>query len=450
MILDADTIAAIATPPGKGGVGIIRISGTKSLMIAKHITGKNLSARQATLTKFKGKEGVLDEGIAIYFQAPNSFTGEDVVELQGHGGPVVMDLLLNEVLNLGAKMAKAGEFSERAFLNDKLDLAQAEAIADLIDSGSQKAAKAAIQSLQGVFSKKVHSVTEQLIHIRTFVEAAIDFSDEDIESLSCENLAKKISQLLAELKNIQTQANQGQLLREGINVVIIGKPNAGKSSLLNQLVGNETAIVTDIAGTTRDVLKEYIHIEGLPIHIIDTAGLRKTEDIVEQKGVERTLKQVERADMIIAMFDACEFETQVVKNLLADWQVNLSDAIIVKNKIDLTEESSGTSIENQMQIIKVSIKNNTGLEDLKQEIKAKAGFQSGEAGTFSARRRHLVILAEAENCIEQSYQQLTQNQALELVAEELMQAQKALGNITGEFSSDDLLGEIFSNFCIGK
>ncbi len=451
-----DTIAAIATPPGRGGVGIIRISGPQAHAIAQALLQreKNLPLRQALFAVFRDEDGsAIDEGLLLAFQSPRSFTGEDVVELQGHGGVVVMDLLLKRVLALGARMARPGEFSERAFLNDKLDLAQAEAIADLIDAGSEQAAKSALRSLSGVFSEKVHALVEELIHLRMYVEAAIDFPDEEIDFLSDGHVEKKLRELQEQLADVQTQAKQGALLREGMRVVIAGKPNAGKSSLLNALAGFDAAIVTDIAGTTRDVLREHIQIDGMPLHVIDTAGLRETTDVVEQEGVRRALREVEKADRVLFVFDASQSEDPLQQ--AAGFFSPLPSPeklLLVANKIDLPnsipEEEAST--QKGYRQLRISAHTGEGLPALRETLKAAMGFESGESGLFSARRRHLDALEKAGVSLQVAMQQLLHQAAGELVAEDLRVAQNSLSEITGEFTPDDLLGRIFSSFCIGK
>ncbi|MGH8493128.1 MAG: tRNA uridine-5-carboxymethylaminomethyl(34) synthesis GTPase MnmE [Moraxellaceae bacterium] len=451
-----DTIAAIATPPGRGGVGIIRISGPRAHGIAKALLQreKTLPVRQALFAIFRDEDGsAIDEGLLLAFQNPKSFTGEDVVELQGHGGVVVMDLLLKRVLALGARMARPGEFSERAFLNDKLDLAQAEAIADLIDAGSEQAAKSALRSLSGMFSEKVHGLVEELIHLRMYVEAAIDFPDEEIDFLSDGHVEKKLRELQTQLADVQAQARQGALLREGMQVVIAGKPNAGKSSLLNALAGFDAAIVTDIAGTTRDVLREHIQIDGMPLHIIDTAGLRETTDVVEQEGVRRALREVEKADRVLFVFDAsrAEHPLQQAANFFSPLP-SAQKLIFIANKIDLLGGLGSEELPpvQPHTLLRLSAQTGEGLSRLRETLKDAMGFASGEAGLFSARRRHLDALEKADASMDIALQQLLQAAAGELVAEDLRAAQNALSEITGEFTPDDLLGRIFSSFCIGK
>lgn len=435
-----ETIVAIATPPGKGGVGVIRISGEKAKEIGEKISGKELLPRYATYAKFKDNHGdVVDSGLALFFPGPNSFTGENVVELQGHGGPVILDLLIKEVIAQGARQARAGEFSQRAFLNDKIDLAQAEAISDLIDSSTEQAAKGAVRSLQGEFSKHVNSLLKELIYLRMYVEAAIDFPDEEIDFLADNKIRSSIEALQSSLASTMAQASQGAILRNGLRLVIAGKPNAGKSSLLNALTGRESAIVTDIAGTTRDVVTETIDIDGLPVHILDTAGLRDSEDTVEKIGIERARKAIEDADHVILLIDASETEPVT----LADFpELGVETTTLVFNKSDL--------VENTKAELCVSAKTGEGLNQLKDKIKKIAGYAQENETVFTARRRHITALTEADDAVKRGLYQLTTFNAGELLADELLQAQEALNQITGEFSADDLLGEIFSGFCIGK
>ncbi|MCH2189526.1 MAG: tRNA uridine-5-carboxymethylaminomethyl(34) synthesis GTPase MnmE [Gammaproteobacteria bacterium] len=439
-----ETIVAIATPPGKGGVGVLRISGEEAKDIGQRIIGKDLLPRYATYAKFKDATGeVIDSGLALYFPGPNSFTGEDVIELQGHGGPVILDLLIKEVINQGARQARAGEFSERAFLNDKIDLAQAEAIADLIDSSTEQAAKGAIRSLQGEFSKHVNSLLQELIYLRMYVEAAIDFPDEEIDFLADDKILLSIEALQASLAATIAQASQGAILRNGLRLVIAGRPNAGKSSLLNTLAGQESAIVTDIAGTTRDVVTETIDIDGLPVHILDTAGLRDSDDAVEKIGIQRARKAIEEADHVILLVDASEVKIASFEDFP---ELNEERTTVVVNKIDLVDKPS-TSINSK---IKVSAKTGQGMNELKTEIKRIAGYVQENETVFTARRRHITALSEADEAVKRGLYQLKTYNAGELLADELLQAQESLNQITGEFSADDLLGEIFSGFCIGK
>jgi len=447
--MNPDTVAAIATPPGRGGVGIVRLSGPQTHAIAEVLLERVPSPRHAGFRRFRDADGqLIDEGIALYFPAPHSFTGEDVLELHGHGGPVVMDLLLARVLELGARLARPGEFSERAFLNDKLDLAQAEAIADLIESSTVEAARAALRSLQGEFSRRVHELVEGLIHLRLYVEAAIDFPEEEVDFLADGHIAEQLQKLTRRLDELRNTASQGQLLRDGMTVVIAGRPNAGKSSLLNYLAGREAAIVTEIPGTTRDVLREHISIDGLPLHIIDTAGLRDSTDLVEQEGIRRAWQEIEAADRIVFVVDDQQGITAEDGALRARLPTN-TPLTVIRNKIDLTEQVATVRQGEWGSEVLLSLKTGAGLALLDQHLKDCIGYR-GDEGTFIARRRHLQALDKAGDDLSRAYEQLVQTQAGELVAEELREAQHALAEITGEFTSDDLLGRIFSSFCIGK
>lgn len=456
--LDQDTIAAIATPSGKGGVGIVRISGPRALEIGQNISQTQLQVRHAHFCPFyqnaEAKQAnLLDEGLVIYFKAPHSFTGEDVIELQGHGGPVVLDLILNECIKQGARVARPGEFSERAFLNDKIDLAQAEAIADLIDSSSVEAAKNAMRSLQGDFSAQIHELVNNVVNLRMFVEAAIDFPEEEIDFISDGRVNEQLQTLIDALSQVQATAKQGRILREGINVVIAGKPNAGKSSLLNALAGHDAAIVTDIAGTTRDVLKEQILIDGMPLHIIDTAGLRDSPDIVEQEGMRRAWKEIEAADVILLICDSAENTESKVDKIWPEFTDRLSSLehlSIVRNKCDVSALSPSITQEGLRPVITLSAKKGDGIQLLQQHLKAVAGYQNQAESGFTARRRHLVALDSAMTYLNNGRQQLLAMGAGELLAEDLRYCQQSLNEITGAFSSDDLLGKIFSSFCIGK
>lgn len=451
---DRDTICALATPPGRGGVGIIRVSGTGATAIAHTLLGFQPQVRKAHYGPFlDADQQPLDEGIALFFANPQSFTGEDVLELQGHGGPVILDLLLQRIMSLGARLARPGEFSERAFLNDKLDLAQAEAIADLIDASSSEAARSAVRSMQGAFSKEIHSLVEQLIQLRIYVEAAIDFPEEEIDFLSDGKVQSDLAAIMTQLNRVTEAANQGSLMRDGMTVVIAGRPNAGKSSLLNALAGNDRAIVTDIAGTTRDVLREHIHIDGMPLHIIDTAGLRDTPDAVERIGVERAWQEIEQADRVLLMVDASETDATDPALLWPDFVHRLpanAAITVVRNKIDITEESPGLSTEDSQPVIRLSARDQIGLDALRAHLKQLMGYESAREGSFIARRRHLEALHQAQAFLQSGEDQLLGAAAGELLAEDLRLAQNALSEITGEFTSDDLLGRIFSSFCIGK
>jgi len=449
--MQQDSIAAIATAPGRGGVGIIRVSGALALMAAQAIGAITPKPRQAHYCPFlDGKQQVIDEGVLLYFPAPHSFTGEDVLELQAHGGPVVLDMLLRRCLQLGVRQARPGEFSERAFLNDKLDLAQAEAIADLIEAGSEQAARNALRSLQGEFSRRIHALCEQLTQLRIYIEAAIDFPEEEIDFLADGQVLARLKALQQALNEVLHQASQGVLLREGMTLVIAGAPNAGKSSLLNALAGRDSAIVTDIPGTTRDLLREHIQIDGMPLHIIDTAGLRESTDPVEQIGIGRAISAISEADLVLLVTDTSQSQAPTWPALLGE-APKPSRTCIIRNKADITGQPPAcTENENGSTQITLSAKTGSGLELLREYLKQRMGFSASGEGTFSARRRHLEALRQGALYLQQGKQQLTQNAAPELLAEELRRAQQALGEITGQISSDELLGRIFSSFCIGK
>ncbi|SBS30889.1 tRNA modification GTPase MnmE [Marinomonas aquimarina] len=454
QLIDQDTIVAQATAPGRGGVGIVRLSGAKSLEIAQAIIGFEPTPRYAHYVPFKDAQGEqLDMGIALYFPGPNSFTGEDVFELQGHGGPVIIDMLLSRCMALGARLARPGEFSERAFLNDKMDLTQAEAIADLIDSSSEQAAKCALRSLQGAFSKRVDELVESLIHLRIYVEAAIDFPEEEIDFIGDGKVAADLEEIRNKLHSVMKEANQGALLREGMSVVIAGRPNAGKSSLLNALSGKDSAIVTSIEGTTRDVLREHIHLDGMPLHIIDTAGLRDSPDEVERIGIQRAWEEIHKADRILLMVDSQSLESNDPNEIWPEFmsQLTAQDHLtLVRNKVDLTKESTGYEEVNGLPVISLSAKTNDGIDALTTHLKSVMGFDSTTEGGFIARRRHIEALQKANRYLEAGFEQLHGYGAGELLAEDLKEAQQALSEITGAFTSDDLLGRIFGSFCIGK
>ncbi len=444
-----DTIAALATPPGRGGVGIIRISGPATTKVAEALLGKLPKPRTAEYLPFIDRSGQsLDVGLALYFPAPHSFTGEDVLELHGHGGPVLMDMVLREVLQQGVRMARAGEFSERAFLNDKLDLAQAEAIADLIEAGSEQAARSAMRSLQGAFSEQIHVLVEDLTLLRMHVEAAIDFPEEEIDFLADERISRQLGQIQQTLNGVMRGAEQGCLIQEGLQVVLAGQPNVGKSSLLNALSGRETAIVTEIAGTTRDVLREQIHIDGMPLHIIDTAGLRESRDIVEQEGIRRTWGAIEQADVVLLLVDMQAGVGEVDRELLARLPAKLP-RLVVENKSDLMHQPASIVSDNSLTHIKLSAKTGDGLGLLRDHLKSLAGYQNVGEGGFSARRRHLEAIARADQHLQMAATELEHRQG-ELMAEELRLAQQVLSEITGQVTSEDLLGRIFASFCIGK
>ena len=454
-----DTIVAQATPPGRGGVGIIRVSGPKALDVAQALLNVELTPRVATYTGFHdANQEVIDQGIALYFKAPNSFTGEDVVEFQGHGGPVIMDMLLEAILQIkSVRLARPGEFSEQAFLNDKLDLAQAEAIADLIDASSKQAARSAVRSLQGDFSKHIHTLSEAIIHLRMYVEAAIDFPDEEIDFLSDGKVTQDLADIIRDVNHIREQAKQGTLLREGMQVVIAGRPNAGKSSLLNALAGRESAIVTDIAGTTRDVLKEHINVNGMPLHVIDTAGLRDSPDKVEQIGIARAWEAINDADRVLFVVDSTTSSDIDPYQIWPEFMQRLPAGMpvtVIRNKADI----SGDNVTLQQvdtphgpfSVISLSANTGQGVELLRDHLSQSMGLDTTTEGQFIARRRHIDAIDNTLEHLQIGEQQLHDNLAGELLAEELRLAHQHLSEITGEFSSDDLLGRIFSSFCIGK
>jgi tRNA modification GTPase len=448
-----ETIVAAATPAGRGGLAVVRISGARARAIAQAVLAVIPEPRVATYRKFLDAQGeAIDQGIALFFAAPSSFTGEDVLELHGHGGPVVVDLIVQRVLECGARLARPGEFTERAYLNDKMDLAQAEAVADLIDSATGAAARAAMRSLQGEFSDEVLTLTESLIDLRMFVEAAIDFPEEEIDFLSAGELTERLARVFKLFGALESAARQGQLLRDGMVVVIAGPPNAGKSSLMNRLAGYDAAIVTPQPGTTRDVLRENIEIEGMPVSIVDTAGLRETGEVVEAEGVRRALSEMTRADRILFVVDVTAGQEP---GAASKGPQNLPAGVPftqLHNKIDLVptlmpriEERADGSAD-----IWLSAVSGHGLELLRNHLKASMGFAAPGGSTISARRRHLEALARARRHLDEAQRQLAERRAGELMAEELRGAQTALGEITGEFTNEDLLGRIFSSFCIGK
>lgn len=448
--MSSDTIAAIATAPGRGGVGVIRVSGSNLLPFALALTDKTPQPRYATLADFKAADGAaVDSGILLFFPNPHSFTGEDVLELQGHGGPVVMQMLLARCLDLGARLAEPGEFSRRAFLNGKMDLAQAEAVADLIDAATASAARSAVRSLQGEFSRVIGELNEELINLRMLVEATLDFPEEDIDFLKAADAFGRLNRLQGKLAEVFDRAGQGKLLQSGLHVVLAGQPNVGKSSLLNRLTGDDLAIVTPIAGTTRDALRSTIQIEGIPLHIIDTAGLRETDDEVEKIGIERSWKEIERSDVVLLLVDARSGVSQSDRDILAKLPEGLQ-RITIFNKIDLAGHSPERHDEADGVAISLSAKANLGIELLRAELLKIAGWHQTE-DVFIARERHLRALSLAQEHIAGARTVVEQTiPALDLFAEELRLAQQSLGEITGEFTADDLLGVIFSRFCIGK
>ncbi|HVY81696.1 MAG TPA: tRNA uridine-5-carboxymethylaminomethyl(34) synthesis GTPase MnmE [Steroidobacteraceae bacterium] len=446
-----DTIVAAATPPGRGGVGIVRISGPKTPEIAAVIVGEVPPARRATFVRFLDEQRQpIDAGIALFFPAPHSYTGEHVLELQGHGGPVSIDAVISRVLQLGARRALPGEFTQRAFLNDKLDLAQAEAVADLIDAGSRQALRAAMRSLQGEFSAMVQGLAEAVIDLRTYVEAAIDFPEEEIDFLADRQLEERLAGVRNHFDAVEKSARQGRLLREGMTVVIAGRPNAGKSSLLNRLAGYDAAIVTPIPGTTRDILRERIDIDGMPLHVLDTAGLRESPDDIEREGIRRAEAELARADRVLFVIDT---PADPDGRAFQEEQHRLPPDVpvtLVFNKCDLASGLPVADTYSGPPRLSISALSGQGMDALREHLKSSMGFLTAEAGTVSARRRHLEALARARAHVEEAARQLAERRAGELVAEELRVAQQALGEITGEFTTDDLLGRIFSSFCIGK
>ena len=443
----SDLIAAIATAPGRGGIGVVRLSGPNLAPLAARICGREPQARLAHFARFHDASGgLIDEGLLLYFPAPHSFTGEDVIELQGHGGPVVMQMLLARCLELGARLAEPGEFTRRAFLNGKLDLAQAESVADLIEASTAAAARSAVRSLTGSFSTEVRGLCDRLIDLRMLVEATLDFPDEDVDFLIEARAFERIEAIAAELAAILDRARQGSLLRNGLHVVLVGQPNVGKSSLLNRLAGEERAIVTDIAGTTRDALRETIQIEGIPLHITDTAGLRETTDEVEKIGIARTWQEIARADVIVRLVDVRDGLTDADAAIDARLPAGV-ERITVFNKVDLQARQPERVEANGAVGIYLSAKAGQGVELLRAELLRVAGWHRHGEDVILARERHLIALREAHARVNTA---LEARHALELMAEELRLAQEAVNQITGEFTPDDLLGVIFSRFCIGK
>jgi tRNA modification GTPase len=460
-----DTIAAIASPAGRGAIGVIRVSGPLVPQIAAGVLGSLPAPRQARFSSFLDAQGrSVDEGLALYFPAPASYTGEHVLELHGHGGALIVDMVLQRLLELGCRMARPGEFSERAFLNGKIDIAQAEAIADLIDAGTAAAARAAVRSLQGEFSARIADLKSRITSLRSYVEAAIDFPDEEIDFLSDNALRERLDAVFAAFESITTAARQGALLREGLHVVIAGKPNAGKSSLLNRLAGDEVAIVTDVPGTTRDLLRQQVHLDGLPLNLVDTAGLRATVDVVEVEGVRRARNEMARADRVLYIVDAGSAADtsgvvdpdSVGDTLSPTWSTDLEHlpagvpVTLIFNKIDLTGSPPRLDEAASPPRVYLSARTGAGLDLLRTHLKAAVGYRETESGALAARRRHLDALNRARQHVQNAADTLSTTRAFELFAEDLRLAQRALGEITGEFTSDDLLGEIFGSFCIGK
>ncbi|OGA23127.1 MAG: tRNA uridine-5-carboxymethylaminomethyl(34) synthesis GTPase MnmE [Betaproteobacteria bacterium RIFCSPLOWO2_02_FULL_67_26] len=446
-MIDRDTIAAIATAAGRSGIGVVRVSGQRLEPMVRAIIGRPPAPRQAVLADFlDARGGVIDQGIALFFPAPRSYTGEDVLELQGHGGPVVLRELLKRCLELGARPARPGEFTERAYLNDKLDLAQAESVADLIDAATREAARSAVRSLQGVFSQRVEELTRAVIELRALVEATLDFPDEEVEFLKQADADGKLAAASARLEDVLSASRQGSLLRDGIHVVLAGQPNVGKSSLLNCLAGEDLAIVTEIPGTTRDVIRQSINLEGVPAHVIDTAGLRVSDDPVERIGIARTWAAIERADLVVLLLDATQGESAADRAILKQLPAELG-CIRVMNKIDLVGRAPARELKNGATTIWLSAKTGAGMELLRHALLERVGWRSDGEGLFMARERHVQALQQASTHLKRARELGDQ---LELFAEELRLAQEALGAITGDYSSDDLLGEIFSRFCIGK
>ncbi|HET9404089.1 MAG TPA: tRNA uridine-5-carboxymethylaminomethyl(34) synthesis GTPase MnmE [Burkholderiales bacterium] len=442
-----DTIAAIATAPGLSGIGVVRLSGPWLGPIVAGLVGKPLPPRVAVLSGFRDAHGeTIDQGLALFFPAPHSYTGEDVLELQGHGGPVVLQQLLKRCLELGARTAMPGEFTQRAYLNDKLDLAQAESVADLICAATAEAARGALRSLQGVFSLKIEELVRGLIELRTRVEATLDFPDEEVDFLKQTDADSRLAMLRIQLQEVLSASQQGSLLRDGVQVVLAGQPNVGKSSLLNRLAGEELAIVTEIPGTTRDVIRQSISVEGVPVHIIDTAGLREAREPVERLGIERTWAAIEKADLLLLLMDATQGESEADQEIRKRLPSDLP-CIKVMNKIDLLAGRPAQTGQHDLNTVWLSAKTGMGIDRLRKSLLGMAGWQGSGEGLFMARERHVHALGRARAHLESA---IRQGRHPELFAEELRLAQESLGTITGAFTSDDLLGEIFSRFCIGK
>jgi len=440
----------VATPPGRGGIGIVRIAGALAPEISRRLTGQLPPARHAQLSEFRDSAyNLIDRGIVIYYPAPNSYTGDDILELQAHGGPIVLDMLVEQALSAGARYARPGEFTERAFLNDKIDLLQAEAVADLIDSASRQAARSALRSLQGDFSARIKAIDEQLVRLRVYVEAAIDFPEEEIDFLAEGDVMQDFDRIHEELSDVIRTAHQGRLLREGMRVVITGRPNAGKSSLLNQMAKRDAAIVTDIPGTTRDILRENINIDGMPVHVVDTAGLRDSRDLIEEEGIRRAWREINVADCILLVVDDRVGVTQNDEEILQRFPNALPRAI-VHNKIDLSTRPAGLGEGRWGPEIALSAKTGEGIADLCRYLKSLMGYHSAGEGGFSARRRHIDALQRASQCLNDARRQFQDHRGGELLAEDLRLVHDILGEITGKSTSDDLLGRIFADFCIGK
>jgi len=447
---NVDSIAAIATAQGRGGIGVVRISGRHIEILARGILGKLPVARHATCGNFLDENGdILDQGVALFFPAPHSYTGEDVLELQGHGGVAVLQLVLQRCLDLGARLAQPGEFTQRAFLNNKLDLAQAESVADLIDANTAEAARSAMRSLRGEFSAAIHGMVDELIYLRMLVEAMLDFPEEELDVIDAKRRDALLDSLRLRLQHTLDTAKQGSLLREGAHVVIAGQPNVGKSSLLNRLAGEEVALVSDIPGTTRDVIRQVIQIRGVPLHIMDTAGLRESADAVESLGIARAHQTMHRADLILLLLDASKGLTAQDEAILSSMPTDIA-RLLVFNKTDLLDDSAALTARApfaSVPFIRVSAKTGAGLEELRGKLLEAVGWRDQESGAFMARARHVRALTLAQSHLNQAQTVLS---SAELFAEELRLAQRALNEITGEFTPDDLLGEIFSRFCIGK
>lgn len=441
-----ESIAAIATAPGRGGIGVVRVSGEDLHEVGRLITGRALVPRHATLCPFLDDDGKpIDQGIALYFPAPHSYTGEDVLEFQGHGGPAVLQLVLQRCLNLGVRLARPGEFTERAYLNDKMDLAQAESVADLIDASTTQAARTALRSLQGEFSQSIHHLVAQLIQLRMLVEAMLDFPEEEIDEMDISRRNASLSSIQEQLRLIFKQSQQGSLLREGAHVVLVGQPNVGKSSLLNRLSGEEVALVSDIAGTTRDVIRQSLQINGIPLHVIDTAGLRDSQDTVEKMGIERTRAAAERADLILLLLDARQGVTAADQEIMNTLPPNIP-RLHIYNKADLLDAGDKALARSNENQVYLSAKSGDGIDTLRCRLLQLIGWHN-EGGLFMARERHIQALKAAQQHLELAAKEIRRS---ELFAEELRLAQEDLNGITGEFTPDDLLGEIFSRFCIGK